>query len=101
MAFFVSSTAEGCGQNNSSGGEMALERDPFSVEEIESALWCTLMCECERCKRVLPLEEFEPLCDSPIEWAKAAAPYVKLQGWSAPAEWELLCDKCGSAKPAA
>jgi hypothetical protein len=80
---------------------VTLSRDPFSVEEIEWTLWCMLVCECERCKSVLPLKEFDPLLDdSPIEWAKAAAPYVKAKGWSAPGEWELLCDKFSTPNPA-
>ena len=72
-----------------------MDRDPLSLEEIEWALWCTVMCQCENCKVVLDLSEFESFFDqSPSDWAKAAAPFVKLQGWSAPEDFELLCPVC-------
>ena len=71
-----------------------------SLEEIEGALWFALMCQCVHCRRVLFLDEFEHLTDSPMEWAKAAAPYVKACGWSVPNEWELLCDECTDSQRA-
>jgi hypothetical protein len=75
-----------------------MDRDPLSVEEIEWTLWCTLICRCEECEKFLDLDEFDALADSPMDWAKAAAPLVKSKGWSAPGEWELLCDECTARK---
>jgi hypothetical protein len=71
-----------------------MDRDPLSLQEIEWSLWCTLMCHCEKCGTQLDLDQFGISADAPAEWAKAAAPFVKTKGWSAPDEWELRCNEC-------
>ena len=72
-----------------------MDWDPLSVEAIEWSLWCTLMCQCEKCNAVLDLSKFDELnAENPIEWSKVVAPLVKSKGWSAPAEFQLLCPVC-------
>jgi len=71
-----------------------MSRDPTSLEEIEWTLWCVLLCQCDRCGKILDLDEYERYQDEPMNWAKAAAPKVKSEGWATPAEFELHCDEC-------
>jgi hypothetical protein len=57
-----------------------------------------VLCRCDECGKFLDLDEYDALIDSPGDWARAAAPFVKSKGWSAPDEFELLCDECTARK---
>jgi len=74
-----------------------MHRDPTAITEIEWTLLCCSLCQCDQCKKMLLLEQFDHLYNLPSDWAKAAAPFVKSIGWSAPGEFELLCDECTAA----
>ena len=75
--------------------------DAGSCEAIEWALWCTAMCQCDKCGTTLEIPgEFEPPWNGDVQaWAKHFAPLVREQGWSAADDgFNLWCANCRAAQ---
>ncbi len=63
-------------------------------EELSEALWVALLCECESCGKVLPLDDIEHLQDvDTMQWADVAADRAFSLGWRSE-DGTIQCDEC-------
>jgi hypothetical protein len=75
--------------------------DPSSVEAVEWALWCSLLCECDKCGAMFDMPRWSepPWNDDVMAWAKEWAPTVQSLGWSmSDDEFNLTCPNCIAAQ---
>jgi len=68
-----------------------------SDDRFIEALGLALLCRCDRCGLVLPLESIEWIMDQdPMRWAAVAAIAARDHGWECTLDSKLLCPACVS-----